>query len=153
MSDKIITKIVIYSPGFNVNSGGNSITHFLCNYLNKYSIFEAYLLPYNNDTKTQMASNTCAKEEFNTNKDLLNIKIYNFEFEINYEQDFIVYNESIYGNPLNFTNVVRWILYFPDKNIYESFLPDDIILFYVEPYLRNIYELSNINDNSFILIF
>ena len=145
MSDKITNKLFIYSPGFNVNSGGNSITHFLCNYLNKYSIFEAYLLPYNNDTKTQMASNTCAKEEFNTNKDLLNIKIYNFEFEINYEQDFIVYNESIYGNPLNFTNVVRWILYFPDKNIYESFLPDDIILFYVEPYLRNIYELSNIN--------
>jgi ectoine hydroxylase-related dioxygenase (phytanoyl-CoA dioxygenase family) len=143
--EKTNNKIFIYSPGFDKNSGGNSITHYLCDYLNKYSIFESYLIKYNEDTKTQMGSNECAKKDFLLNKDLINVKNYNFEFEINYENDFVIYNESIYGNPLNFKNVIRWILYFPNKTNYESYSSDDILLFYVEPYLRNLYELSDIN--------
>jgi len=143
--EKTNNKIFIYSPGYNKSFGDNSITHYLCEYLNKYSIFESYLIEYNEDTKLQMGSDDYVKENFILNEDLINIKLYNYEFEINYENDFVIYNESIFGNPLNFKNVIRWILYFPNKSNYESYLPDDILLFYVEPYLRNLYELGNIN--------
>jgi len=138
-------KIFIYSPGFDIRSGGNSIMHYLNEHLNKHSIFDSYLISYNEDTKKKMGSNTLALQEFKLNDKMQYTKVYNFEFEINYEKDFIVYNESIYGNPLNFKNVVRWILYFPSKNNYESYLPSDILLFYTEPYLRNLYELSDVN--------
>ena len=141
MKDSVI---FIYAPGYNISSGGNSILHYLCDNINNYSKFKSYIIPFNNETKTSMGSNLLAKEKFQTN-DSLNIKIYDNEFDINYETDFIIYPESIYGNPLNFKNVIRWILYFPEKTIYESFKPDDIVLFYCHPYLRNLYQFSDIN--------
>jgi hypothetical protein len=103
MKDSVI---FIYAPGYNISSGGNSILHYLCDNINNYSKFKSYIIPFNNETKTSMGSNLLAKEKFQTN-DSLNIKIYDNEFDINYETDFIIYPESIYGNPLNFKNVIR----------------------------------------------
>ncbi len=141
--EKCSIKIFVYAPAITPQSGGNSIMHTLCHYLNSYSIFNSYLIPYNDSTKEQMGSNLCAKEEFKTD-DRLNCKVFNNDIQIDYEKDFIIYNESIMGNPLDFKNIIRWILYFPHDAIYESFSCDDIILFFLPCYLRNLFELSNV---------
>lgn len=45
------------------------------------------------------------------------------------ENDIIVYPECVKGNPLCFKNVIRWVLYYPDKQDIESYIKNNECIF------------------------
>jgi len=90
-------KYVIWSPGFNINSGGILCLHYLCHLLNEIK-HDAYIY-YKN------------KENTKYNNYGLNIKIWpNHHVDDN---TIVIYPEIVDHNPLNAKNIVRWLLHKP----------------------------------------
>ena len=127
-----------------------SILHYLCHCMNKYGIYKSYLVPHNNINN------------FETNVNL-NVNIADDSVIIDLKKDFVIYDQSIKGNPLNFLNVIRWLLCPPTEEYVLTYNDKDIILYYCYPFLHNWFDLTNnkyypnncynikyANDDSFV---
>ena len=97
-----IANIYVYAPGFDENCGGCTVLHYLVDRLNVWfeDTVRAYLVPYGYPLKKKMATNNGYKTPLLPEWKSI-------------DDGYVIYPESMSGNPLNATNVVRWILYFP----------------------------------------
>jgi hypothetical protein len=87
-----MNQIIIYSPSYNPNSGGIIVLHKLCHILLDMG-YNASLYP------------------IDTNEFIVNDSYkYKITSEIDVKNDIIIYPEIIWGNPLNMSNVVRYIM-------------------------------------------
>jgi hypothetical protein len=86
-------KIIIYSPSFNIKSGGIIALHKLCDILITLG-YNTYLHPMENP--------------FYINENY-KYQVINKE-EIDLNNDVILYPEIIWGNPLNGKNIIRYIM-------------------------------------------
>ena len=98
-----IVTIYVYAPGFNENCGGCTVLHYVVDRLNVWfeDSVRAYLVPYGYPATRNMVTNSGYKTPLIP------------EWKSVIDGGYVIYPESISGNPLNATHVVRWILYFP----------------------------------------
>lgn len=64
----------------------------------------------------------------------------------------IVYPETVYGNPLNFDTVVRWILYYPGKNGgQKKYNRNEILFTYSDEFYKNanVLFMPHLDENLF----
>lgn len=126
-------KFLIFTPTYNENNGGSIVLHKLCSILNglgyKSYVYPAYsrfheieknssqltlkaLLGFLKRVLVDLYKEHEEYRKFKTNP-AFNTPIFN-EKNKNFNDDWIVvYPERIFGNPLNATNVVRWLLHNP----------------------------------------
>ena len=48
-------------------------------------------------------------------------------YEINYDLDFVIYIDSVSYNPLNFKNIIRWVINFTNEELYKTYNSNDIL--------------------------
>lgn len=120
--------IYIYAPAYNIENSSDALLHLLCHCINQYSANKSYLIPQNQN-------NFIINSNWNT-------PIYGGQ-NINYDWDVVIYNENIYGNPVSFKNVIRWIIYAPKNEIYESYSSDDTLIFYKYALIHNFFNYFN----------
>jgi len=130
-------KYIIYTPSFDINSGGAIILHYLCHLLNSMD-YDAYLW-YER------------KAVWNTKRPLFSIyrfyryykKYFSSSFLTNpsfntpiaksndLEDSIVIYPEIVDGNPLNAKKVVRWLLHKPGFHTGRiNFTKDELIFAY-----------------------
>lgn len=115
-------KYVIFAPSLKINSGGVTVLHLLCDYINRLG-YEAYLWPSDNNFDTFL---TNAKYKIS----LANYEILSSKF-------IAIYPEIIIGNPLNAKYVVRWILNKPGVLGGDGNFGNDDLLFYYSKSFTN----------------
>lgn len=138
---------VIYSANFDPASGGNSITHHLCHNINRLlGSGNAYLCPpiqsgqgdfdffNNNSVKLDKIEDYDETKftDFKVNP-LLDTPIVTREILLN-KNNVVIYTEGIYGNPLGYSKVVRWILFFAPPNHVITWKKTDMFVFYTYCY-------------------
>jgi len=121
VSDYKKLPIVIWTPGFDEESGGCIVLRKLCQMLIEKGE-EAYLF---------VSGNLSAEKSIN----LKNIPVANGI--IDPKNSIVVYPEIISGNPLLAKGVVRWILYTPGMLGRPPLAPapDDIVVYYAQRFL------------------
>lgn len=87
-------KIIIYSPSYNPTSGGIVVLHKLCDILIELGYDAGFFVE---DKNSFYVNSSYKSNHFNTS-------------QISPENDLIIYPEIIWGNPLGFTKVVRYIM-------------------------------------------
>lgn len=112
--------IFIYTNSYDANSGGSVVMHRLCHIINEHSEHKAFIVkldPFNFGKKTlrkylsKIKWELINKFKFNTNKSWVTPVWNNINnFPVN---SVVIYPEIINGNPLNISNVVRWLLHQP----------------------------------------
>jgi hypothetical protein len=117
-------KFLIFSPSYNELSGGIIVLHKLCHLINQ-SGREAYITPYfhtvelNRLTKlrtlVRFVKNRArpAALGFRTNPHFEAPLLTNLEDVDDFNNWIVIYPEVVFGNPLNATNIVRWLLHNP----------------------------------------
>lgn len=133
---------IIFSPGYNDNTGGIVVLHQLCDLLNKENQ-KAYLW---NNYKPIFRKKDFFKsiylflrfffrmvtKGYKTNKKLITpMASYG-----NLRDSIVIYPEIINGNPLGAKNVVRWLLHKPGFNSAGkiNFGKDDLFFFYLKAF-------------------
>jgi hypothetical protein len=143
-------KIIIYTPSFDINTGGIIALHRLCHLLREDGV-EAFLWP---DTKPYFYNNnffrTCYRfiRYFYHNISGRGFRTYSqFETPIAKHSDLIgsivVYSEGVRGNPLLASNVVRWFLHKPGFHTGEVEYGSGELYFYFNKSFND----PKINDN------
>ncbi len=120
-------KFLIVTPVFNINSGGTICLHKLCNILNIIG-YQAYLTPFVNNyeithkrpfkdifrfLKISNFFNFSHKKNFSKNNFFNNPIIFDPTNIKDLDSWVVIYPEIVFGNPLGFSNVVRWFLHNP----------------------------------------
>lgn len=104
-------KYIIYAPEYCHRSNGVKVLYKLSEELNKRG-YDAYIYAPHAEDDTRF-------KYINPNKITKNMR----------ENDIIIYPEMVFGNPLEFQNVVRWILYYPGVNGGSTSYSDYEVLF------------------------
>lgn len=138
---------IIYSSNYDPASGGNSITHHLCDYINKVMGDDsAFLCPpiqkgigcfdfFNNSDAIIEKLEDYDPKKFVSFKTNPNFKTPLVPRDILIRRDnIVIYSEGIYGNPLEQDKVVRWILFFPPPEFVKTWEPTDMFVFYTNCY-------------------
>lgn len=102
VADKALN-LYVYSPNFDENCGGCTVLHYLVDRVNVWfepESFRAYLVPYGYPNATTIKTNQAYKTPIVPQSK-------------NFNDGFVIYPESISGNPLKARYTVRWVLYFP----------------------------------------
>lgn len=109
-------KYIIATPAYTGESGGIMVLHQLCHLLNEIS--EAYVVPLPRGTVVNYLNlaniETIIQQEKNLSQNFrispeLNTPVFNGEISL--DRAVAIYPEIVFGNPFNFKNVARWILY------------------------------------------
>jgi len=116
MSSLLKPKYIIATPSYNPESGGIMTLHQLCHLLNEIS--EAYVFPMPrgaiiNHLNLTHVENVVKEEKFfsqnfHTSPDL-NTPLFSGNVEL--DKAVAIYPEILFGNPFQFKNVARWILF------------------------------------------
>jgi hypothetical protein len=98
-----------------------------------------------NSTEENKIYFTNISTAINSNKNF-NLQIINESFSdnVDYNTSFIIYPEFVKGNPLNFKNVIRFFLNSANKDTYETFESNDIMLFKNKDLLSTIFNNVNV---------
>ena len=116
-------RYIIFAPPYLENDGGAIVLHKLCSILSDLD-FDSYLYPYFPTFEIHKKNlirpilslikytikNLFLPFKMNTK---FNTKIFKGNFNNITEHDIVIYAESVFGNPLNAKNVVRWLLHKP----------------------------------------
>lgn len=116
-------KFIVFSPSYNSDVGGVVCLHKLVHVLNELGC-DAYLYPYFENREINRKNFLkpilgTLKSFFRFNflyklNPTFNAKLYNLsESEAMSDEWIVIYPETVFGNPLNAKNVVRWLLHFP----------------------------------------
>ena len=116
MSSLLKPKYIIATPSYTPESGGIMALHQLCHLLNEIS--EAYVFPFPrgsiinhlnlNHIENLVKQEKILSQNFTTSPDL-NTPL--FSGNIDLDRAVAIYPEIVFGNPFQFKNVARWILY------------------------------------------
>ena len=122
-------KFIIFSKAYNKNIGGIILLHKLCHILNELG-YESYLVPYFN-TYELNRNNFFYNFRCFLKDEILRV-FYKYKTNNNFKtpvftqgyssinKDYVViYPEVVFGNPLNSTNVVRWLLHQPGFHFHK----------------------------------
>ncbi len=109
-------RYIIVAPPYDENSGGCIVLHKLCHLLNELG-YEAYLTPYLTDRFIGLKKLKSIIDVFRELYLYHVVKMkFNPKFNTNilkgdiFDTDIVIYPETVFGNPLNAKNVVRWML-------------------------------------------
>jgi len=116
--------IVFYPISYSDRSGGSIAMHSLCHELNKVGASAGILHPniYKNYFPLKDVNPSILQLSDRYNTPLIE--------DIDPETDIILYPEGTPGNPFNFKKVIRWILYYPEKEIEEQYGDNDLLVYY-----------------------
>ena len=141
------TRIIIFAPSYSDQSGGVLVLHKLSHLFNClgyesyiYRDYESYLINRENILKPLgKVLESYLKLKF-TNKYKLNpdfnTKLFEGDKSEITDQDIVVYPDIVKGNPLNSSNVVRWMLHKPGyMRGFATFTPGEMYFDY-ENYLE-----------------
>lgn len=114
--NKIKPKFLIAAPSYSENSGGGLVLHQLCDLLNDHT--EAFIVPMPrgsiinwlnlNSVERLIEEEKQQLVNFKTSPEL-NTPIYSGK--VAQSDSVAVYPEVVFGNPFQFKNVARWVLY------------------------------------------
>lgn len=113
--------VYIYAPTWAEWSAGTRVLHYLCHFLNLSGI-ESYLVLHGR-----------SKGHLSTNPELITPVLTKLKLESHYESQkeiWVIYSESVPGNPLRADNIFRWLLNFPSLLGGQLFYPGEIVLSY-----------------------
>lgn len=129
----MMKKYIIYAPEYSHRSNGIKVLYKLSEELNNRG-YDAYMYAPHDKNNTHF-------KYINPNDITKEIR----------KNDIIIYPEIVSGNPLEFQNVVRWILYYPGKNGGSTSYQDYEVLFsYSKEYFdTNILYVPTIDLNIF----
>jgi len=114
-------KFIISTHGFDMGIGGLKVLHKLCHLLNVRG-YDAYLIPLNFNVPFGVY-------------DGYQTKMVTQEVLDNLDDAIVIYPESWYGNYLNASNVVRWMIGFPYKQHVDTWDNKDLWFWYL-PYFN-----------------
>ncbi len=151
-------KFIIYSGGFDENSGGSIVLHRLCDLLNRVGQ-EAYMWPVFKRLpgKGQPIQNAFKAIKFRHRINNGRFSVFpGFETPLaelkDLEDAIAVYPEIVDGNPLRAKHVVRWLLHKPGFHTGRvNFGPDDRFFFFQHAF--NDRELNTDEDNLLKTVF
>ena len=136
-------RYVIYTPGYNENSGGIIALHRLCDLLNKRG-FDAVLHPKQPQFSKRKPLSSLAniivkailgqfvKRRFKTFRGFSTP----VSTVVDTKNDIVVYPEIVIGNPLGADNVVRWLLHKPGFITGDfQFCEGDLFFYYQKHFL------------------
>ena len=114
-------KYVIFSPSYSENNGGAVTLHHLCDLINAngnecylypgFDNFELNILNYKNTLKIFIGK--LLKKPFGifkTSNRFNTPVLKKFPGKLDLKETIVIYPEIVFGNPLNASNVVRWLL-------------------------------------------
>lgn len=104
MVPRLSNLFYIYAPGWRENAAGIRVLHYLCDSLNEIGS-EAFLVLHNPSESTPLTN-----QKLNT--PILTQDLADFHFKSG-QIPTVVYSETIPGNPLGATRIVRYLLNYP----------------------------------------
>lgn len=116
-------KYVIYAPSYNERVGGIIVLHRLCHLLNEISR-PAFIVPYSGGRLAPIKRaffhvsdrlplvKTVTNRRYNKNSDF-KTPLLPWGVDLSPAHTITVYPETVYGNPLQARNIVRWFLHKP----------------------------------------
>lgn len=119
-------KYLIFSPSYNELSGGAIVLHKLCHILNTLG-YESYLYPlfksyeineryyFKNIMKVSVQYFIHKLKYYRTNESF-NTPVFQGRDTGSWKEWIVIYPETVFGNPLNAKNVVRWFLHSPGRH-------------------------------------
>ena len=129
-------KIVFYPITYSDRSGGSIAMHTLCHELNKVGASAGILHPkvYKHYLPLKDVNPHTLHLSYRYNTPLVE--------QIDQDNDIILYPEGTPGNPFGFKKVIRWILYYPEKEIESKYGDNDLLVYYNTKFSE-----KNLTDN------
>lgn len=117
-------KIIFYPISYSDRSGGSIAMHALCHDLNNVGATAGILHPevYKNYFPLKDVNPFALQLSDRYNTPLIE--------KIDLDNDIILYPEGTPGNPFGFKKVIRWILYYPEKDIEDKYGDNDLLVYY-----------------------
>ena len=150
-------RFIIFAPSYNENSGGVIVLHKLCDLINKNN-GEAYVTPFFPQYLInkryfgglfRVIGNSLLSycNKFKRNK---SFDTPLFKGKVS-QDDVVIYPESVFGNPLNASKVIRWLLHRPGNFSKEIFYGQNELYFKFDDGLVNDFSFYNSTTSKLIL--